>query len=151
MVGVQGQVKMANTPPTSGVPPREAPPKTKKRFFYFDYKTCWIRRGFEQLSSSIAWRVIWLQSSAKKWPARDLNDQWHNQFWLQIQESPWRSRTPGNLTSISNTFSSATNLISIEIEQMSFNGEVGDAWSTNLIFNTAKGASSVWADFQRNV
>jgi len=29
-------------------------------------KTCWIRREFEQLSSSIAWRVIGFQSSAKK-------------------------------------------------------------------------------------
>jgi len=29
--------------------------------------------------------------------------QWHNQFLYQTQESPWRSRTSGNLTSISNT------------------------------------------------
>jgi len=41
-------------------------PKTKNFFFDFDYKTCWIRRGYEQLSSSIAWRVITLQSSARK-------------------------------------------------------------------------------------
>jgi len=34
-------------------------------FFDFDYETSWIRRGFEQLSSSIAWRVIGLQSSAR--------------------------------------------------------------------------------------
>jgi len=46
---------------------RKTPTENKKRFFFdFVYKTCWIRRGFEQLSSSIAWRVIGLQSSAKK-------------------------------------------------------------------------------------
>jgi len=32
--------------------------KRKIFLFDFDYKTCWIRRGIEQLSSSIAWRVI---------------------------------------------------------------------------------------------
>jgi len=65
-VGAQGQVKVAKTTLTCGVPPRKPPPKPKNVFFDFDYKTCWIRRGFEQLSSSIAWRVIGLQSSAKK-------------------------------------------------------------------------------------
>jgi len=62
-VGAQGQVKVAKNTPTCGVPPRKPPSKTKI-FFDFDYKTCWIRRGFEQLSSSIDWRVIGLQSSA---------------------------------------------------------------------------------------
>jgi len=38
--------------------PENPPPKTNIFFFNFDYKTCWIRRGFEQLSSSIAWWVI---------------------------------------------------------------------------------------------
>jgi len=47
-------------------PPEPPPPKPKIVFFDFDYKTCWIRRGFEQLSSSIAWRVIGLQSSTRK-------------------------------------------------------------------------------------
>jgi len=38
--------------------------KRKIVFFDFDYKTCWNRRGFKQLSSSIAWQVAGLQSSA---------------------------------------------------------------------------------------
>jgi len=54
------------TPLLVTFPPRKFKPKTKKFFFDFDYKTCWIRRGFEQLSSSIAWRVMGLQSSARK-------------------------------------------------------------------------------------
>jgi len=46
---------------------RKAPHRKRKTLFFdFDYKTCWIRRGFEPLSSSIAWRVIGLQISAKK-------------------------------------------------------------------------------------
>ena len=64
-VGAQGQVKVAKNTPTCGVPPRKPPTESKKNFFFgFDYKTCWIRRGFEQLTSTIAWRVIGLQSSA---------------------------------------------------------------------------------------
>jgi len=40
---------------------------TQNENFFFDFdKTCWIRRGFEQFTSSIAWRVIGLQSSARK-------------------------------------------------------------------------------------
>jgi len=35
-------------------------------FFKSKLKTCRIRTGFEHLSSSIGWRVIELQSSAKK-------------------------------------------------------------------------------------
>ena len=34
---------------------RKPPPKTKNVFFYVNSKTCWIRRGFEQLSSSSGW------------------------------------------------------------------------------------------------
>ena len=47
-------------------------PKPKIVFIDFDYKTCWIRRGSEQLSSSIAWRVIGLQILQEKWRKRDL-------------------------------------------------------------------------------
>jgi len=47
-------------------PPEKLKPKTKTFFFDFNFKTSCIRRGFEQLSSSIAWRVIGLQSSARK-------------------------------------------------------------------------------------
>ena len=39
--------------------------KRRKNFFSLNYKTCWISRGFEQLPSSIDWRVIVLQSSIK--------------------------------------------------------------------------------------
>jgi len=39
-------------------PPETPPPKHKIVLFNFDYKTCWIRREFELLSSSTAWRVI---------------------------------------------------------------------------------------------
>jgi len=45
---------------------QKTPTETENCFFDFDYKTCWIRRGFEQLFSSIAWRVIGLQSSTRK-------------------------------------------------------------------------------------
>jgi len=58
------QVNITKNTPTCGVPPRKPPPKTKKFFFDFNYKTCWIHREFEQLSSSIAWQVLGLQSSA---------------------------------------------------------------------------------------
>jgi len=64
-VGAQDQVKIAKNTSTCGVPPENPPLKLKIFFFDFDYKTCWIHRGFEQLSSSIAWRVIGLQSSAR--------------------------------------------------------------------------------------
>ena len=47
-------------------PPEKLNPQTKNFFSDFDSKTCWIRKGFEQLSSSIAWQVIGLQSSARK-------------------------------------------------------------------------------------
>jgi len=46
--------------------PQKSSNPIRKFFFDFDDKTCWIRRGFEQLSSSISWRVIGLQSSARK-------------------------------------------------------------------------------------
>ena len=52
-VGVQGQVEVAKNTPTFGVPPEKTHQKQKMLFFDFDYKTCWIRRGFEQLSSSV--------------------------------------------------------------------------------------------------
>jgi len=67
-VGAQGRPKVANiskTCPLCDVTSREPPTETKTFFFDFDYETCWIRRGFAQLSSSIAWRGIGLQSSAR--------------------------------------------------------------------------------------
>ena len=67
--GAQGQAKMAkitqNTP-TCDIPPRKAQTQNEKKIFYLQFKTCWIRRWFEQFSSSIAWQVIGLQSSARK-------------------------------------------------------------------------------------
>jgi len=44
--------------------PESPKSKAKKIFFRFQLEE-WIRRGFEQLSRSIAWRVIGLQISAK--------------------------------------------------------------------------------------
>ena len=69
--GAQGQAKMAkitqNTP-TCDVPPRESQTQNEKIFFFdFDYKICWSRRGYEQLSSSSGWRIM-----AKKGPANIL-------------------------------------------------------------------------------
>jgi len=68
--GAQGQAKMAKMtqkyPYLWRSPQKSSNPNRKIFFFDFDYRTCWIRRRFEQLSSSIAWRVIGLQSSARK-------------------------------------------------------------------------------------
>jgi len=65
----QGQAKMVKItqkhPYLWRSPQKSSNPK-QKLFFHFDFKTCWIRRGFEQLSGSITWRVIGLQSSARK-------------------------------------------------------------------------------------
>jgi len=67
-LGVQQKL---NTP-TCDVPPREPRTQNKNTFFDLNMKTFWIRIGFEQLSSSGGWRVIGLQSFAKKWHTRDL-------------------------------------------------------------------------------
>jgi len=48
-------------------PPEKLKPKTKNFFFDFDYKTCWIRRGFEQLSSSSGWRFMAKKVRADIW------------------------------------------------------------------------------------
>ena len=61
--GAQGQAKMAKITQTQLLvtfPPEKLKPKTKNFLFDFDYKACWIRREFEQLSSSFAWGVIGL-------------------------------------------------------------------------------------------
>jgi len=55
----------AEAPLLVTLPPEKLKPETKIFFFDFGYKTCWICRGFEQLSSSIGWRVIRFQSSAR--------------------------------------------------------------------------------------
>jgi len=56
--GAQGQAKMAKIkqkrPCLWRYSHKSSNPKRKMFFFGFDYKSCWIRRGFEQLSSSIA-------------------------------------------------------------------------------------------------
>ena len=41
---------------------QRTPNPKRKNFFQSQQKTCWIRRWFEQLSSSIGWRVIALQT-----------------------------------------------------------------------------------------
>jgi len=49
--------KNAKTPPLV-TPPQENPkPKTENFFLTRNYWTCWIRRGFEHLSSYSGWRV----------------------------------------------------------------------------------------------
>jgi len=75
--GAQGQAKMAKKTQKHlylwRSPQKSSNPKRNNYFFDFDYKTCWIRRGFEQLSSSVACPVIGLQSSARKVAHRGLN------------------------------------------------------------------------------
>ena len=64
--------------------------KTKK-FFKLQLKTWWIRRGFEQLSSSIGWRIMALQTFQKlekKWCTRD----WHRD--QRLPESLFQTQTP---------------------------------------------------------
>jgi len=49
-VGAQGRPILAyfsKTCPLCDVTFRKPPPKLKSVFFDFDYKTCWICRGFE--------------------------------------------------------------------------------------------------------
>ena len=68
-VVAQGRPKVANickSCPHCDVTSRAPHRNRKIVVFDFDYKTCWIRRGFQQVSSSIAWRVIGLQISARK-------------------------------------------------------------------------------------
>ena len=77
-VGTQGQVNLAKKrkyTPSCDVIPRNAQILNEKSFLNLQFKTCWIHWGFEQLSSSIAWRVIELQTFQKlqkKWLTRDL-------------------------------------------------------------------------------
>jgi len=63
--GKDGQ-NNAKTPLLVTFPPEKLKRKTKNCFFHFYNKTCWIRRGFEQLSSSIDWWFTGLQNSARK-------------------------------------------------------------------------------------
>jgi len=74
-------------------PPEKLIPKTKTIFFYLQFKTCRIRWGFEQLSSSIAWQVMALQIFFKlqrKCPMWDLKGQ--------------RSRTGGSFNGVRRKF-----------------------------------------------
>jgi len=68
--GAQGQANMAKItqkhPYLWRSPQKSSNAKRKIVFFHFDNKTWGIRRGFEQLSSSIAWRFTGLQNSARK-------------------------------------------------------------------------------------
>jgi len=72
----QGQVKMAKKTqkhPTCDAIPRNPQIQNEKQIC--SLRLCWMRRGFEQLSSSIAWWVIELQTFKKlqkKWRTRDL-------------------------------------------------------------------------------
>jgi len=67
--GKDGQ-NNAKTPLLVTLPPENLKPKTKNFFIYFDSKTCWIRRGFEQLSSG--WRFMAKKRAPICWLARSL-------------------------------------------------------------------------------
>jgi len=56
-LGKDGQ-NNTKTPLLVTFSPENLKPKMKKFFFDFDSKTCWIHRGFEQLSSSSDWRFM---------------------------------------------------------------------------------------------
>jgi len=67
--GAQGQVNWPKTrkmPPLWSYPQKNLNSKQKMFVTNLNYKICWIHKRFEQLSSSIGWRVITLQSIAKK-------------------------------------------------------------------------------------
>ena len=90
MVGAQGQIRVTN-PPHLWRSARKTPHRKRKiSFFDIDYKTCWIRRGFEQLSSSIAWRVIGLQSSARNVAHAGLGNFFPLFILLNSCYNPWR-------------------------------------------------------------
>jgi len=66
-VGAQGRVgklsqKGENISPLWRHPQKNPNPKRKIFFLNLNYKTCWIRRGFEQLSRSIGSRGMVLQT-----------------------------------------------------------------------------------------
>ena len=88
-IRVQGQVKVAKTTPTCGILPRKPPTENEIFFSILTNKTCWSRKGFEQLSSSNAWRVIGLQSSA-----------W-NVVFAGLKKSYWNFSLSCSLTVIS--------------------------------------------------
>jgi len=47
--------------------------KTKIKLFILNYKTFWVFRGFEQLSSSISWRVVAFSQNDQGYLLWDLN------------------------------------------------------------------------------
>jgi len=53
-------------------PQKSSNPKRKTFFFDLNKKTCWIRRGFEQLSSSSGWRFMAKKCAPICWRARSL-------------------------------------------------------------------------------
>ena len=65
-VGVLGQVASAKNMSPLCRHPQRTPNSKRKKIFKLNYKTFRIRRWFEQLSSSIGWQVMLVQSSTKK-------------------------------------------------------------------------------------
>jgi len=68
-VGFQGQVtsaKKARKPAPSMMSPTKKTYPNHNKFFNLNLKTSQILRWFEQLSSSIAWRIMVFQRFAKK-------------------------------------------------------------------------------------
>ena len=66
--GAQGRVNVAKkrkNSPTCDVASRELQIQKANFFQNLQSKTCWIRWGIEQFSSSIGWRVMALQTFQK--------------------------------------------------------------------------------------
>ena len=73
-VGPKSQVNLAKNSKTSphyDVTPRKLQTPNQIFFFNLNYKTCGIRRVFEQLFSSILRRVVTLQTLQKHWRTQD--------------------------------------------------------------------------------
>jgi len=94
--GVQGQEKVAKKkrkhPYLQQSPQRTLNRKWKLFFFDFKQKTCWIQGWFGELSSSIGWRVIALQTRAKSLAGAGLKG-------LNIV-TLWVTGTSGQMTSL---------------------------------------------------
>jgi len=73
-VGAQGKVNSSKMQKHALIVTSPSENPKRKKFFYPQLKTCWVRRGFDQLSSSIGWEIMALQTFKKlqkKWRTRD--------------------------------------------------------------------------------
>jgi len=67
--GKDGQ-DITKTPLLMTFLPENLKPKMKHVFFDVNSKTCWIRRGFEQFSSSSGWQFMAKKRAPINWHAR---------------------------------------------------------------------------------